>query len=135
MTFNLPAPSQDTIIRALRISSFDYTDNLWWREDDEGNLRIFIMCSDVFFWGSADVEEITDENIGRLESTVKECDDLLGKWMGYDGFLLWCSRERKMRPQGAVYANIDPELWPLFNAAGPERETGLGNPHSAPVDI
>lgn len=42
---------------------------------------------------------------------------------------LFAARSRKMRPQGAAYKVRYPEeLWGLFNAAGPEREVGLGNP-------
>jgi hypothetical protein len=55
-----------------------------------------------------------------------------GKWyMPVWGCDLFVCRERKMRPQGAVYPE-DRRFWPLFDACGPEREVGLGNPHASP---
>lgn len=42
---------------------------------------------------------------------------------------LFACRSRKMRPQGACYPDDHPELWPLFDACGPEREVGMGNPY------
>lgn len=125
-------PSSDTILRALRVSSFDYTDMVWWREtaNETGtpDLRIFVNCNDLFFWGSADLEAITDDNIALLENTVAEVEAITGKWQGEDGFLLWCARNRKMRPQGAFYKYFDVRLLALFDACGPERKTGAGNP-------
>lgn len=130
-----PAPSHETVLRALHLTGFDYTDQLWWREDDDGALRIFVPCSDFFAWATADVEEITDENISSLEATVAECEAIRGRWNGEDGFLLWCARERGMRPQGAYYANLDRDLWHLFDACGGPRVVGLGNPKPHPEDV
>lgn len=42
---------------------------------------------------------------------------------------LYSCRIEGMRPQGAVYRHNKKELWPLFDACGPEREVGLGNPY------
>lgn len=35
---------------------------------------------------------------------------------------------RKERPQGACYPS-NKDLWPLFDACGPEKPTGFGNPY------
>jgi hypothetical protein len=46
---------------------------------------------------------------------------------------LYCARIRKMRPQGACYKTIEPQFWPLFDAAGEPREAdraAFGNPVS-----
>jgi hypothetical protein len=43
------------------------------------------------------------------------------------GITLYACRRKHMRPQGASYPS-DKELWPLFDACGPEREISLGNP-------
>ena len=40
---------------------------------------------------------------------------------GTHGPLLFCCRVRGMRPQGAALRSIPKPLWPLFDAAGPER--------------
>ena len=124
--------SQDNIMRVLKLTGFEYTSNLWWRDDEEGRLQMFINCSDFFAWGGADLEEITDANIDLLASTVAECEDILGKYNADDAFLLWCARLRQRRPQGAYYKNLEEELWPLFDECGPEREVTFVNPHPQP---
>lgn len=120
--------STETVLRALKISSFEYCSELWWRQVDDEDLRLFVNCNDVFHWGSADVEEITDDNISSLEEAVAECQALVGQWDAADGFILWVARMRELRPQGAFYQAIDKRLWSLFDEAGPEREVGFGNP-------
>lgn len=128
-----PAPSDETVLRALRLAGGEYTGNLWWRRDDAGALRIFVLCPDFFAWGGADLEEITDATIESLEATVQECEALLGRDNADDAFLLWCARQRGKRPQGAYYNSLEEALWPLFDACGPAREVGLGNPHPHPA--
>lgn len=142
----------------------------------------YAECSDTFFWGTSDAEEITDSNLPLLKATLAEIfplwreaeardrakaqertDDLTRQYAEHveqcsyrneDGnhtnacgtykptfpqyeaprYLysvadLFAARARKMRPQGAAYKVRYPEpLWESFNAAGPEREVGLGNP-------
>lgn len=46
---------------------------------------------------------------------------------------LFAARMRKMRPQGASYSLYPPSIWPLFDACGSVRETGLGNPQPQPT--
>ncbi len=121
--------------RALRLSEFDYTDMIWWRINEYGiqddKVHVFVNCNDFFHWACSDLEEITLDNIDLLESTIQECEEILGgKYRASDAFLLWCCRVREMRPQGAYYAHLDEELWDLFDAAGPEREPGFGDPSS-----
>ena len=41
---------------------------------------------------------------------------------------LFACRMRKMRPQGACYKNIRPEVVALFDACGPDREIDKVNP-------
>ena len=55
-----------------------------------------------------------------MEQAFKDCEDHGGE--------LFCARIRKMRPQGACYAYYDKKDWHLFDACGPERECGFGNP-------
>lgn len=124
-----PPPSADTIRAALVATGFEYTDALWWRTYDDDVLRLYVLCSDLFHWGTADMEEITDANVQSLADTIAECEAILGRYRADDAPLLWCARQRGMRPQGAYYKHLDEALWPLFDAAGPERETGPTNPH------
>lgn len=92
----------------------DVNDELMWTED----LEFAVMCSDAFWWGTADAEDITPETLPELEQALIDGGTM-------DGMLLYCARRRKMRPQGAMYKHIEqPELFNVF----PERETGIGNP-------
>lgn len=43
--------------------------------------------------------------------------------------LLFSARSRGMRPQGAYYKLFPRDTWELFDACGPEREVGVGNPY------
>lgn len=123
-------PEGDQIaLRALRVTAFEYTDVLFWRVDDD-ILSVSVECSDVFFWGSADVEPLTVKNIDLFEATYAECEDRFGKYNAEHATELFCARARNTRPQGAFYKYLSPEWAELFNAAGPERETGLGNPYT-----
>ena len=83
-----------------------------------------VNCNDVFFWGCADGEDITEETLPAFNQAVDDCrgDVALAAW-------LYCARIRKERPQGAAYTFIPKDLWPLFHACGPERKTDCGNPY------
>lgn len=121
-------------LRAMRVFAFEYTGDLFWRVDDD-IISVMVNCSDVFMWGSSDSEVITSANIDLLESTFAECEAKFGKYNAIYAGELFCARMRKMRPQGAWYAGVDPEWFDLFNACGPERETGFGNPMTPEVAI
>lgn len=97
----------------------DRLDALFWNII-RGNLDFFILCNDAFFWACADVEEITPESLGLLKQAFEDAGE-------EDGPLLYCARQRKMRPQGAMYKYINQKNWTLFHACGPEREVKPGN--------
>ncbi len=130
----------DFVLRVLRVfseSKGPSTSDLWWRTDDPeyGPVSFFANCNDLFFWGSADCEDITPGNIHVLEQAVADMraldlvdsDGSPAPWRA--AHLLFCARVRGERPQGAYYSYIEKEYWPLFDAAGPARETGFGNPY------
>ena len=86
--------------------------------DDE--VKMSILCNDVFSWGCADSEWIAVDELPDLVECLAlnyECGDIL-----------WVCRKSKIRPQGAYYSYIPKELWSEFDACGPEREKGPGNP-------
>jgi len=117
--------TEDNIFHLLRITAEnDSTDMLNWQTD----LTFFADCSDVFSWGSADREEITDDNLHILERAFEDIRKT-GSIHEHYAFWLFCVRVRKIRPQGAAYPK-DKLLWPLFDAAGPKREVGFGNPYN-----
>ncbi len=105
----------------LLAAKHDMQEDLYWNED----FRFFIPCNDFFAWGVADMEEVTEEDLPALRQAVEDADDGYG---GFWGGLLYCARKAGMRPQGAYYMHIPEEHWPLFDACGPERATGIGNP-------
>jgi hypothetical protein len=114
-------PLDRLVMRILSATAFNNCDDIWWRVDGEyAPLTIFVNCNDLFFWGCSDAETITIDNIGIFEQAYKDSID--------HGGLLFCCRVRGMRPQGAYYKYLDDAEKPLFDACGPEREIGLGNP-------
>lgn len=124
------------ILRVLHIvDSAEGHDWLQWRCDGEyGPVTFFATCSDCFVWGSADAEDITPENVDILAQAVADCrraDPVYGTIYAAE---LFAARMRKMRPQGASYDDRNKFMWPLYDACGPKRETGLGNPTPHPED-
>lgn len=86
--------------------------------------KLYINCNDLFAWGCADSEDLPIDALPHLEKAVEDCG---GDWD--IGGLLYCARNRKVRPQGAFYSYIPNNLWHLFDSCGEERETGFGNPY------
>lgn len=113
------------IVAVLRIfDEADHHDELWWRVDD-GKVRFFVPCNDVFWWGTADLEEITEANLPLLESTLRESE---GKeWWAWAA-QVFVARVRNMRPQGACYKHYPPEAREMFDACGPPRKADFMNP-------
>ena len=110
-------------LEVLRLMAlYDETQSLMWQVHG-GVVEFHINCSDVFWWGCADAEEITPNNLPLLEQSLKDVGDL------GDGPHLFVSRVRKLRPQGAMYKYINGELWPLFDECGPDRPAEFGNPY------
>lgn len=134
---------RDFLLRVFRLGGFDDHPELWWRTDGEyAPVTIFINCNDVFWWAVADLEQLTPENIGVWEQAYADLDALVPEPQrgDYDRLMhrfnvianvntLFCARVRGMRPQGCVYPNAAREVWPLFDACGPEREIDAGNPY------
>lgn len=120
----------------------DLWDCFWWRTDGEyAPVTFFINCNDLFWWGTADCEELTPENLPLLLESITDvrkacgvdCDernkllDDQDKWnlhyhSGSEGAQLFCCRLRKMRPQQPVLKNINPMVKDLYLACGPERD-------------
>lgn len=110
-------------------SEHDIIGILYWRCDGEyAPIKFFTNTNDLFCWGTADAEYVNPENFDELKKAVDEClaiDPVLGAIVGCE---LFACRMNKMRPQGAAYPE-NKNLWPLFDACGPEREISLGNPY------
>lgn len=119
----------DFVLEVLTI--FDRCDThstFFWRVYPDG-LRLLANCSDIFWWGSADCEEITPNDLPLLRSCagdLKAIDEEM--WLAE----LYAARRRGDRPQGAVLQHASPELVDLFARCGPPQKTGLGNPYPWP---
>ena len=108
-------------------------DSLMWKIKGENEAWLGMLCNDVFYWGTADVEDIEANDIPMLEACA---DDLKAIGFIAKSYVpeLFCARKRGMRPQapwGRTYAanpgryegdNLDPRVRALFDACGPERD-------------
>ena len=117
---------------------FDRCDDLWWRSYGENDpdhapgVFFYINCNDLFYWGCSDAEELTEENFPVLVQAIADvqaaCPDMDRYRVFGQAQTLFACRVRQERPQGCCYPK-DRRLWPLIDACGPERETGIGNPY------
>jgi hypothetical protein len=94
--------------------------------EPSGEIKFYLLCNDMFWWGTADCEWIEIEDIPDLQ---KAYDDL--KAADLDDVCMWCyapelwiSRKRGMRPQRPWWnrEKIPQPVKDLFCAAGPERD-------------
>lgn len=121
---------------AKKLWELDIYDGVqWWADytaDDE--LKCTINCSDLFFWGCSDSEEVELSNLHLVQEAHDELKALNISGHAFEAHTneLFCAKSRKMRPQGAYYAEWNPIVWPLFNACGPYREACFGNPKATP---
>lgn len=101
----------------ILIAEYDCQEYIFWDED----LRFYVNCNDLFYWGCADTEAIKTDELGDFENSLKDAD--------FCGPLLFVARKREMRPQGAAYNKMIPIVYhDLFNQCGPKRKVGFGNP-------
>lgn len=109
----------------------DFSGELLWYSDGE-RITISVDVSDVFAWGGADCEDVTPE---RLPVLAQAMADLKAIHPHDDMYTvdLYAARIRGERPQGAAYPKERAATQALFDACGPEREVGLGNPRRPPV--
>lgn len=106
------------VTRVLRIFwTEDTTDMLFWRVDNN-QPSFYVICSDTFAWASADVEEITPENVELLEQTIEEVKALRPSMMMW-AFYLFCARVRGIRVMPKIV--IPEALKAMFDACGPVR--------------
>lgn len=92
----------------------DCHEALWWRVDQFPSMRFFANCSDLFAWGSADIEEITVEDLPLL---IQTSEDLILLDAPHYLSELFSARKRHRRPQEAFYRNEkDEQIVSLFDA-------------------
>lgn len=111
----------------LEVFQYDNDYYLGWTVGEDRNLETFwVLCNDLFAWGSADEEVIEPDDIPALRQAH---DDAEGDFYWPE---LWVARKRHMRPQGAVLNEIKGhrKVIELFLDAGPERPAALMNPEA-----
>lgn len=101
-----------------------FNGNIQW----DKKLNFVVICNDLFYWACADMEDITNEDLPKLEQAVKDTDVETGQ-------ILFCCQQRKMRPQGAYYDYIDQKYWHLFDNCGPDRDNEPGNTKKPSVKL
>lgn len=87
----------------------------------DGDIAISVFCSDFFFWGTADAENIEASDLPLLEQTHQDVKAILPH-AEHETLSLFAARKRKLRPMDGCYDHIPIQLHELFNAAGPVRE-------------
>lgn len=103
----------------------------------------WVDCPSTFVPNIGDTQEITPENIDLFRMTILDLrakfDVALVRYrtdtldVRPERYLhaipaLFTARVRKMRPLGVIYNLLPRDLWPMFDAVGPERTLSLDNP-------
>ena len=94
---------------------------------DEG-VHVEINDSDLFAWGYSGAVELAPGELQDLERAYEDARAASPTFGTIWAPHLFIARKLGQRPQGAAYPS-EQALWPLFDACGPKRETGFGNPY------
>lgn len=112
--------------RLLRvIEAAENNEDLLWREQADGSWKFFVICNDVFWWATADLEEITPDNIHLLEESYRDLKAIDYVETSFTS-MLFAARSRGMRPQYPAYPKFFDKVSALLDAAGPPREWADG---------
>jgi hypothetical protein len=94
-----------------------FLNNFHWEEDwperAKEQTSLNVNCSDVFYWGCADAEELS----------FKEIQSLYDHWLKDKGWepAVWCIKKRKQTPQKPVLeAILKCGIWPESDLVYPE---------------
>jgi hypothetical protein len=142
----------DLIVRAIWAWS-DGDGSLQLSEDVPADLALSdsgptILVNDVFAWGCADCEPLTQGNIAEYERAISDLraalpfdeaneDDsekAVRSWAG----TLFAARRRKLQPQFACYPNVSTVqgriVAGMLDSVGPMRPVDIGNPYRHPSE-
>lgn len=101
------------------IDKHDATSDLFWRKQPDGSFCFYINCNDLFYWATADAEDVTPADLETLDQAYTDADTAGGEYFGAQ---LYAARRRQMRPQAPYFQYFNDNLVELFKAAGPPRE-------------
>lgn len=116
-------PYEAAEVFAMFAEAEDFEGGLFWRVDmapgRDREMKLFAQCSDFFYWATADLEEITRDDIPLLRQTLSDL-----KAIGAEEELdhLFAARKRRMRPQRPCYKDFDPPVAALYDACSTEGE-------------
>jgi len=113
--------SPEQICEVLGLFEIEYCDALFWRTDDDGGLRLFVEANDLFYWGTADVEEISANKISSIAQAKADLEAATGDDYDFHFPSLAAARLRGMRPQRPCYRNVPDVIRALYDSCGPER--------------
>lgn len=90
----------------------------WISDPEDDDIHLHVNCSDLFVWGSSDLEEVTDENVDVF---IQAMDDIralgdpkkFGMFAGYL-FAARACRTRPIPPRLAQFEKADPRLHRMF---------------------
>lgn len=115
--------STEWINDLLHLFRYDYNEYLSWTADTDAprDLHFRIRCDEVFGWGCADHEVVTETDLPDLLRARSDMERSLrvdeeGEWPA-----LWVARKRGQRPMPVWLSRSRPETRALFEAAGPPR--------------
>ena len=96
--------------------------------DESGDLHVFVTCNDLFYWASADLEELGPSDVGLLVRCATDLEEADPEYGTCHVFELYCCRKRHMRPQYPFFRRYDsdvnetdtlsPPVRALFDALG-----------------
>lgn len=90
----------------------------WITDPNDDDIHLYVNCSDLFFWGSSDLEEVTNENVDVFTQAMSDIRALgdPGKFSPYAGYL-FSARVRRLlpiSPRRAQFEKADPRLLQMF---------------------
>lgn len=92
----------ETLIRVLAVwESCDISDGITWRVHEQ-DVKVFALCNDLFWWATADLEEITEDDLPLLERCAADLRTVNAEYFLGE---LFASRQR---------GNDDPPLPPMW---------------------
>jgi len=118
-----PATKFEQVHAILRwFSETECIESLYWNTVP-GAILFWVQCNDMFWWGTADAEDVGRADIKDLQEAYQDLQKVDDNFTCYAPEL-WVARKRGMRPQTPWWdrERFPQEIKDLFLAAGPPRD-------------
>lgn len=110
----------DQAVQVLRLwEQADLYEDIHWHVDPDGSVRLYANCSDLFYWATADAEEIVPGDLPLLIGTLNDLKTVDATYLLPE---LFSARKRKLRPQKPCYEHFSEAVAALFDACCTEKE-------------